>query len=235
MKKSVIFLGITALTAVSSAGSVVGVAETVQNADSTATIKAVAGTKPVTPVDPEKPSEPGTNGPGEGNETGQGGSLQINYVSHLVFGEDIAITEKSITTSVKNTNTPYFQVSDLRGTGEGWSLKVSLGNFKSVDSDKVIKGATVAFNNGAVATSNETNEDAPATKAIKLVAGDNASQPMMTATAGTGKGTWLAKYTNTSGVAENDKIIFNAPTNNISANTQYVSALTWQLTDSPEP
>lgn len=202
--------------------------------ESKATIQAIAGTDPVAPVDPDQPEQPGTVDPEDGNETNQSGPLQINYVSHLKFGNDIKITSKTVKANAKNTNTPYFQVSDLRGTGAGWSLNVSLGDFKNTSGNKTIKGATISLINGEAVTSNETNENPAETKDVVLTAGETAAKPLMTAAAGNGRGTWVARYTNNTGTPENNKIVFEAPTNSIDANTQYEAVLTWQLSDRPD-
>lgn len=235
MKKQLTLFSIAALGALAmTAGPINAKAEVVKEAGSEATITAVAGEETVIPVNPDKPDEPGNNNPEDGTETGQTGPLQINFVSHLNFGTDIKITSKNVTANAKNTKTPYFQVSDLRGNGEGWSLKVSLGEFKAAGSEKTIPGATVAFNNGVAVTSNETNDN-PATTSDLVLDVAGTSKPMLTATKGNGRGTWLAAYPKTAGAVDNDKIVFNAPTNSIDANTDYTSVLTWQLTDTPDP
>lgn len=215
-------------------------------ADSTsnATIKAIAGDQAVSPVNPDIPKDPnGENQhPEEGNSTGQTGPLQINYVSHLNFGNDIKLTEAKVKANLKNQGTPFFQVSDLRGTGAGWSLNVTLGDFTSTDAKQktTIKGATIALTNGIAKTSNEADSnnqeiDAAVVHDQILLAGSTAAVPLMDAQSGTGRGTWLASYDKDSSKSDNDKIVFEAPTNSIDANSQYTATLTWQLSDAPSP
>lgn len=199
--------------------------------NSNATITAIAGTDPVRPVDPNKPTDPGDGNGGVTPE--QSGPLQINVVPNLYFGDQIKITPGTLKTSLKNEKTPYAQISDLRGTGAGWSLNVSLANFTSTQG-KTINGAKISFTGGEAVTSNQSNDNAALTNDITLSAGDTGKQPLMKATAGNGRGTWVARYTNTSTESTgNTKIVFEAPSDKIDANTSYTAVLTWQLTDTP--
>ncbi len=228
MKKSISLISLVSLSALTFMTLSSTIAQAVE---SNATISAVAGSEPVKPVDPSKPDE---GGDGNGGETpDQPGSLQINVVPNLNFGDKVKITPKTVSTSLKNEKTPYAQVSDLRGTGAGWSLNVSLGNFLSTD-NKAIVGATISFTGGEAVTSNQTTDNAAVTNNIKLTAGSTGAQSLMKATAGNGKGTWLARYVNTGTAATgNTKIMFEAPTDQVMANTAYKAIMTWQLADTP--
>lgn len=234
---SVLMLGALTTTALATTTF----AEEGENATSKATIQAVAGgdtpVNPVNPTDPKNPDSLGPTDPNDGTNTGQTGSLQINYLSHLNFGENIAITSKTTTANVKNNTPRFFQVSDLRGTGAGWKMNVSLGEFIPSDTNntnKPITGATIKFQNGEAVTSNDAVDgidiDAAVTHDVTLSAG-TAVQTLMSADKGTGRGTWLARYTAKSGASDNENIVFSAPSNNITANTNYQAILTWQLVD----
>lgn len=239
MKKTTMLLSTLALGAIAATTLT---ADAFADTTSNATIQAVAGGEtPVSPVDPENPkdpSKPGPTDPEDGNTTDQTGPLQINYLSNLNFGNNIAITSKTITANVKNDTPRFFQVSDLRGTAAGWKMNVSLGDFTPTDTkntDKPITGATIKFQNGEAATSNDAvngvDVDAAVTHDVTLSAGSTGVQTLMSADKGTGRGTWLARYTAKSGASDNENIVFSAPTNSISANTSYQAILTWQLVD----
>lgn len=244
MKKNMILLSSLALGAVAvTAFTTTTLAEEGENATSKATIQAVAGggtpVAPVDPTDPKDPSKPGPSDPNDGNTTNQTGPLQINYLSNLNFGNDIAITSKTVTANVKNDEPRFFQVSDLRGTAAGWKLNVSLGEFTpttTTNTSKPITGANITFKTGEAATSNDAVNGADVDAAtvaqnVTLSAGSTGVQTLMSADKGTGRGTWLARYTKVSGASDNENIVFSAPTNSITANTGYQATLTWQLVD----
>ncbi len=232
MKKYISLISLMSLSALAVATLAPATAQAVE---SNATITAIAGSDPVKPVDPTDPTNPtDPTDPGNGGETPeQPGDLQINVVPNLNFGDKVEITPKTVSTSLKNETTPFAQVSDLRGTGAGWSLNVSLGNFLSTD-NKAIVGATISFSGGEAVTSNQLTENAAVTNNIKLTAGSTGAQSLMKATAGNGKGTWLARFVNTGTAATgNTKIMFEAPTDQVMANTAYKAIMTWQLADTP--
>lgn len=229
MKKVVLCASVLSAVAIGySLHTLTAQAETI---DSKATVTAIAGTDPVDPVDPTNPENPGTNPGEEGNNTGQDGSLQINYVSNLLFGENVKLTGKTVQAGIKNTATPYFQVSDLRGTGAGWNLKTSLSDFTNT-AGKTIKGASIAFTSGVVRTPNTAKDNGATTTDITLQAGSTAVQSLLKANAGTGRGTWLVAY-DKADQTENKKIMFSAPTESIDTQTMYTANLTWQLEDGP--
>ncbi len=243
MKKQVKLISVISLSAIfmASFGTTIMAAEG-ENAESNATIKAIAGgntpVKPVNPTDPKDPTKPGPTDPNDGNTTEQTGALQINYLSNLDFGSDIEITSKTVTANVKNDTPRFYQVSDLRGTAAGWKLNVSLGDFVPTDTkntNKPITGATISFKNGEAVTSNDTvngsDVDLAKTHDISLSAGNTGVQTLLSADKGTGRGTWLARYTAEAGATDNEHIVFSAPTNSITANTGYKATLTWQLVD----
>lgn len=241
MKKNITVLSTLALGVVAATGFAT-TNFAAEDATSKATIQAVAGgDTPVAPVDPTDPKDPNGQGPtdpNDGTTTGQTGPLQINYLSNLNFGDNIAITSKTVTANVKNDTPRFFQVSDLRGTAAGWKLNVSLGDFMptgTTSTSKAITGASIAFKNGEAVTSNDAlngvDVDAATTHDVTLSAGNTAVQTLMSADQGTGRGTWLARYTAKSGASDNENIVFSAPTNSITASTGYQATLTWQLVD----
>ncbi|WP_430534091.1 WxL domain-containing protein [Listeria rocourtiae] len=112
------------------------------NATSEATVNVLPGTgivdpPIVNPVDPELPEIPEVpTNPIEG-------PLRINYVSDLKFdnhtltGREEKIFSKA--DAIGDTEIPAFiNVADLRGTGEGWTLKVS-------QTGELVEGAELQF------------------------------------------------------------------------------------------
>ena len=231
MKKMINITLISASALLVMQGLSVQAAEKKQEITSDATISAIAGTKPVDPVNPENPKEPGEE-PG----TNQEGPLQINHVSSLNFGKDIEITPKKVVANEKSGKTPFFQVSDLRGTGDGWALRAKLSDFeKNDDSKKPIKAATITFNNQVIKTSNDTEENKPeGVSTITLNAGGS-KEIFMKALKENGRGTWLATYPKVEEESDNQNVVFSAPTASIDANSEYKATITWELFDGPEP
>ncbi|MBC1434549.1 hypothetical protein HB848_04280 [Listeria rocourtiae] len=97
------------------------------------------------PIDPEEPSIP--IDPINPNP----GSLRINHVSDLNFG-DFTLTgrkemlhAKKVTTTTGQDLPAFINIADLRGTGDGWTLKVS-------QSGELVRGGVLTFDpeyNGA--------------------------------------------------------------------------------------
>ncbi|MGX7015033.1 WxL domain-containing protein [Vagococcus silagei] len=196
--------------------------------DSDATIQMKAGTKPVDPVDPVDPTKPGPD-----TGTGQGGEMQINYVTNLDFGSDVAITSGTTKANVGTKFVPYFQISDLRGTGAGWALKATLGDFVSkTDSSRKIAGATLTFDNPKIMTNNSDKTEAAEGTGKQVLTAGGGSSVMMKAAKGNGRGTWLVTYP-AKDLKDNSNIKFEAPSKNIDSNTQYGAKITWELYDGP--
>ncbi|EAG2919091.1 WxL domain-containing protein [Listeria monocytogenes] len=102
--------------------------------DSKATVKFKAGTGVVDPVDPENPTKPidpldpsNPTDPGTGNT----GSLTLDYVSSVNFGEhEVSSTEQSYSSTSRK---PFIQISDRRGTGAGWKVTATATAFQNED------------------------------------------------------------------------------------------------------
>lgn len=92
-------------------------------------------TNPIDPGEPSVPVDPINPNPG---------ALRINHVSDLNFG-DFTLTGRKETLHAKKVKTTtdqelpaFINVADLRGTGEGWSLKVS-------QSGELVRGGVLEF------------------------------------------------------------------------------------------
>lgn len=137
---------------------------------------------------------------------------------------------------------PGYSVTDRRGTGAGWNLKLTLGDFTE---QNVASGATVHTLKGAilsfpevtpVTSSDSTGSVAPVALAKKIDAGGTA-KVLMTAAKDQGMGIWEARYNSraltlpTGGTTEKAPIQLSVPGNNYAG--QYKATLTWDLSDAP--
>lgn len=231
MKKTTVIMASIAL-----ASLLVGtqVSAGINEAGSKATIKTIPGDGATAPVDPDNPDQPlDPLNPDEGTATDNEGPLTIDYIPHLNFGHDIKIETKQMVVNLKNETTPFAQVTDKRGNGQGWTLKASLSQFTAGDSGRTIKGADIEFRQPEVitSTSNVLPEDAPTAKSQTFEAGGQ-SKVLMMAQKDQGRATWLVKYPKEKGV-ENSHIRFTAPAASLDANTFYQAAITWELYDGP--
>ncbi|MGG4397586.1 WxL domain-containing protein [Paenibacillus thiaminolyticus] len=171
----------------------------------------------VTP--PIEPSEPG-------GETGNEGTLTIDNVSPLLFASHtLAGGDVTYTTTTKN---PNVQVTDIRGTGAGWTLQVSATPFKDkTDNTKVLKGAIVTLPIGMLITSQDNVSTAPTAKQVQLSTDSDVTAPenLMVAKADTGLGTWVDKF-------DASEVTIQVPAGNLTGD--YVSTLYWSLLDAPQ-
>ncbi|KGL46475.1 WxL domain-containing protein [Paenilisteria newyorkensis] len=113
------------------------------SAESEASIRILPGTgttdpeitNPIDPGEPSVPVDPINPNPG---------ALRINHVSDLNFG-DVTLTGRKETLHAEKVKTKtdqelpaFINVADLRGTGEGWSLKVS-------QNGELVRGGVLGF------------------------------------------------------------------------------------------
>lgn len=200
------FVGVASATAVS--------AEEQAPAKSQATVEITPGdtTAPVDPIDPTDPP------------TGQIGNLTIDHVSSLDFGsfqlQSGAVTLKVNQDSDKN---PNVQVTDKRGTGNGWTLTVAqTQEFKSTEGH-TLAGAKLTLPAGNLLTNNvNSNDNAPSTKSVVVNAEPNV---VMVAANGQGLGTWADQF------AKEDTTL-EIPSGNYAGS--YESELTWTLSNAPQ-
>ncbi|MGO2100855.1 WxL domain-containing protein [Vagococcus salmoninarum] len=199
-------------------------------------------TDTVNPVDPEKEIE-------EKPGTGEKGPLSIDYISSLHFSKQKVsgsakryfalpdtVTEKG--TGVQTEVPNYVQVTDNRGTGAGWNLKVKQDQqFEAVSAKKSkLKGARLTFNNGTPRSSN-LNSLAPTTfKSVTLPLDDTSNTGsyvlVMDAKKTAGIGTWVDAFDpNTDGT---NGVQLDVPAGLTIEQSQYKTSLTWQLSATAE-
>ncbi|MBC1936565.1 WxL domain-containing protein [Listeria grandensis] len=143
--KKLSIMTMTGILAMATAGNTV-LATSLEGADSAtseASINILPGTgvtdpEIVNPIDPEEPTIPVD--PINPNP----GALRINHVSDLNFG-DVTLSGRKETLHAKKVKTKtdqelpaFINIADLRGTGDGWSLKVS-------QEGELVRGGELAF------------------------------------------------------------------------------------------
>lgn len=207
------------------------------SAESQATVEFTAPTEPVAPVNPEDPTQPNPDAGDAGNITGQEGPLSLDYVSHLDFGNQIISTSQEVYGAT--TDLPYIQVSDLRGTGEGWEVIAQVSHFNNEGIDS-LPGSSIQLNNGdAVSTS--TTDGPGVTQAINLETNGEAAN-IATATAkdesgvlntAQGLGTWVMRWLSDSTSETNDNVTLTIPGSSASAGS-HEATITWTLSSTPD-
>ncbi len=173
----------------------------------------------LTPVDPE-------GGEGDGEGTGQIGLLTLDYVPNFNFGE---IEISSSTQTVKNTSVnPYVQTTDVRGTGEGWSLSLEISPFTSTT--ETLKGAIVTIGGLTSSVTDTDSTSTPPTSGTDLtfaVGEAAASNVLLNSGANSGMGTWVSKFEK----AGEQSVSLTIPSGN-KAGT-YTSEFNWTLGNAP--
>lgn len=184
-------------------------------------------------LDPET-LEPGT--PEDGNVTGNKGPLSLDFVSNIDFGTHEISTAAAKYESVSER--PYIQVSDRRGTGQGWSVSAQASHFTQ-NGTNTLDGAVISFFNGEADSPLEGVNAPVVNNNIVLNAGGdsasvvNAEGRSENAQIGTaqGLGTWIVKWLKGDG-ATNEKVTLDVPQGAASAG-EHTSTITWTLYDGP--
>ena len=186
----------------------------------------------VPPKDPENPANDLTDGDGSTNNKKPQSLLSLDYVTNLDFDTHEVNQAKGTYNTV--TQKPFVQVSDRRQTGEGWDLRVQLGEFASGIGPATLVGSTINFKNARTQTPGP-GTNAPTTSEVTLTAGGESAQ-IASAAAKTGSlstaqglGTWLIDWIKD---GENDNVTLTVPANEASAG-QHSATITWTLTSGP--
>ncbi|MBP2099134.1 WxL domain-containing protein [Enterococcus rivorum] len=186
---------------------------------------------PVTPVDPTNPSgpNPGTAGP-----------LSIDYASSFQFGEQtISTVDKVYYAAIQKfaddtTGPNYVQITDKRGTLEGWSLSVKQNSqFKTAASNE-LTGAKITLKNAGVASDLDSDTTlVPSTVKSEVVLNpDGSEQTVVTAAENQGVGTWVYRFGNdaTQGATS---VELEVPGKTVKRAEQYSTTMTWVLQTIP--
>lgn len=183
---------------------------------------------PVDPVDPDNPVEPGTGGP-----------LSLDYASALNFGEQkisskdetyYAATQEVIIEGVHSQKPLYAQVTDNRGSLEGWTLSVAQ-NGQFMSGDKELTGAKISFYNGQKATVSASPAPGTVNETVVLPI-DGSSMPLMEAQNGQGAGTWIYRMGDLDTMNEGVELSVPGATMKLK-DAEYKTTLTWSLSVLP--
>ncbi|WP_236823156.1 WxL domain-containing protein [Bhargavaea massiliensis] len=182
--------------------------------------------------DPETPTEPlDPNKDPEDGITEDSGLLTLDYVSSLNFGiHTISDTEE---TYESLNNRPFIQVSDRRGTGDGWQITAELEEFKNgVSEEASLIGSSITFANGEAVSPGGTTKPV-AKDPVKVIAG-GAAQPVLIADKGTGQGTWINRWFPKEPVGStNNSVTLTVPAGTATEGT-HKAEIIWTLTDAPQ-
>ncbi len=194
-------------------------------------------TDPVNPLDPTNPVEPVDPTNPDGPNEGTSGPLSIDFASSFQFGP------QKITTVTKNyyaqlqtfkdgTSAPnYVQVTDKRGTQEGWTLAVTQnGQFKTAD-DEELEGAVLTLANGTSASIMDDAYKPTLVSNNTLTPGTEAT--LMTAEKGKGMGTWIYRFGADSAEGATS-VRLSVPGKSVKLAKEYQTTLTWNLKSVPE-
>lgn len=253
--KLVKYLGVVTLCSTFLLGATtVTHADVVGNYDTKAKVTFTPNTDPTNPVDPENPGEEvdpeDPVDPGTPIDPGTNGPLSLDYASNLNFGthaisakEDLdgnyykysaanqKVTNKE--TGEVNTVPLYAQVTDNRGNGKGWNLKVKQnGQLKAAaDSTSELTGAEIHYSDTEV---NSISTSGEPTVPTSMVLSEEA-QTAMKAVPNTGEGTWVATYGDktTMEVEVNNSVQLWVPKSTNPKQDSYSTTITWSLEDSP--
>ncbi|MFT9820300.1 WxL domain-containing protein [Lysinibacillus sp. NPDC056185] len=186
------------------------------------------------PIDPIDPTDP--NGP----KPGTPGPLSIDYASSLDFGKPKITSTNQVYKAKaqqfkkesRGDGPNYVQVTDSRGTEEGWSLQVKQdGQFKST-SGKLLTGAEITFNKAWVNTVSTSPKPSIAKSSFSLKPdGTGVAENIMSAKAGEGSGTYVLVFGDDNTAA--DSIELSVPGSTTKYAEKYATSLTWTLTDVP--
>lgn len=179
------------------------------------------------PQDPTVPYEDPPDAP-----TGETGPLTIDYVSSLYFdGGEVSNEPKQIQSS---NLLPFVQVTDRRGTGEGWTLTAQLNEFHSTQSnsqESYLNGSKIILNRGSLISPSTANTPY-ANQNVEIAAGGDAVIVIM-APSESGSGSWLNRwFPSEDNDSLNNNVLLDVPSGQSSVGS-YQATITWTLTDTP--
>ena len=202
-------------------------------------------TAPKNPLDPND-AKPGTpldpNNPSGKPATGTSGPLSLDFASSLSFGEALISTDdakyyakpQAFTQADGQTvDRPNFiQITDKRGTFEGWTLKVKQEKQFAIkdDASKELIGAQLKFLNANLISSTEKQYAPTSQASFELIPGSAQIAPV-TAAKDQGMGTWVYRFGDEQQMAKS--IELSVPGETPKMAKEYVTSLTWSLESTP--
>lgn len=230
MKKTKKLLSLSALGAL----VIVSLATPVTAADSTAVIEFTPATDAPDVLDPTTPTTPYEPGPApadpQGEFTGETGPLTLDFVSNITFGtNEIQAGDAEY---ASETLRPFIQVTDRRGTGEGWNVTATASDFTSDTGETSLDGAVLTLTNSEVVTNNLTATPPVASETITLTMGGEPAT-VVSAAEDTGFGSWITRWLPTvTGATENDSVTLEIPAGNATQGS-HSATISWTLADAP--
>lgn len=232
-------LGITAL------GSVDTAFAEEKTYDSDAKIKFEQNTDATNPVDPENPDKEADpdDKDDKDNEDAKEGPLSLDYASSLDFGEQ-KISGNEETYEVKPVDittaegedeerAPYLQVTDNRGSLDGWHVTVTQEDQLKTGDEDELEGAEITMNEGHVdAPKGQDTEGVKSNGDITLNP-DGEGELVFDAKNGSGAGTFTNSF-GEEGADMEDVATLSVPGGTEIEEDDYSAELTWTLTDAPE-
>ncbi|WP_439443132.1 WxL domain-containing protein [Listeria aquatica] len=197
----------------------------------------------VPPLDPTNPDKdkPIQDNPKDPVDPGTTGPLTIDRVSNIHFGEQ-KVSSKDETYWAKpteiilndgtSTSAPnYVQLTDKRGTNVGWKLQVTQEDQFKTQDQKALEGAQVTFANGLTKKEATNQASAPTTQTPVVFDKFGQAKTIMTATKGSGMGTWFENFGDSSNMDKSISLF--VPGVSAKDQTGYSATFTWTLLDSP--
>ena len=166
----------------------------------------------------------------------------MDYASSFTFGEAMISADDAkyyakpqvfSQDDGKTVDRPNFvQVTDKRGTFEGWTLKVKQEKQFSVKDDdtKELTGAQLKFLNGNVTSTIDQQYAPTGQKEITLVPGSAEVAPLAAAK-DQGMGTWIYRFGDEQTMAKSIELA--VPGTSPKMAKEYVTELTWTLESTP--
>lgn len=190
---------------------------------------------------------------------GTTGPLSIVKAAHMNFGTQLISNQNQTYNMVAEmqqlrgtegdeNKVPYVsfaQVQDLRGSNEGWDLKVRLSEFESNTQNNVLTGVHLQLNGARIQYEGSNSANEPTAHADGLILLPNDSgQSIMMAAEGQGAGASSVVWGNQSelnaqfedtdvDVVKNEAIKLFVPGSTAKDATIYTSTLTWELEATP--
>lgn len=162
------------------------------------------------------------------------GLLTLDYVSNISFGEQTINT----TTLTYNSTAlqPYIQVTDIRGTGEGWRVKASTDGFSQTNNDGTVAssllGSTIIFNN-TTPVSNGGGVSPEKFGPIELSA-DTGEQVIVDAKTNEGMGTWITRWLDSNPEEPDNQSVTLTVPGGVAKTGTHTATITWTLESVPD-
>ena len=189
-------------------------------------------TPPVDPTNPDEEVEPEESG--ESTD----GPLSIDHVSNLHFGEQLISAKpqtyyaalEQMKKGEETIEVPnYVQVTDKRGSNEGWYLSVQQDKQFATGEDIELDGAVLTLSNTQVKTTSDNKSQAPtAVSEIILVPGGS-GLPVLSAKKDEGMGLWVGSFGNEA--TGKNSVSLKVPGESAKQAAKYSTTLTWTLSN----